>query len=571
MQPVRNSWAGCFFFDNYNYGIRMKRLVLLFIVFTSITSAQTKKYVINENIPHLKKQGNATQLIVNGKPFLMLAGETGNSSASNLKYMANIWSKIVKMHLNTLVVPVYWELIEPNKGEFDFVLVDSIITTARQYNIKLVFLWFGSWKNSMSCYVPLWIKTDQGRFPRAREENGKAEEILTAFDKTNRNTDAKAFATLMKHISEFDEKEQTVVMIQVENEIGMIPDARDYCNSANEFFNAAVPEEFINYLKENKNKLTPHLYEMWEKNGFKTEGNWEEIFGQSLQTDEIFMAWYYAKYSNYVAEAGKKEYPLPMYVNAALIRPGYKPGQYPSAGPLPHLFDIWKAAAPEIDFLSPDIYFPSFVEWSTKYDIPTNGQTNYDNPLFIPEVGNNQSITNAFYAFAQLNAMGYSPFSIESLTDPGNNQLAKGYEVLTQLMPLILTNQSKGTMAGVLLDSASQVAKIKLGDYIFNFHHAYSWKYAPRTEGKNPRFGGMIIMVSPNEFYIAGRGLIITFETDTDDNSLVGIGRIDEGIFIDGKWVAGRRMNGDQTHQGRHMDLPGNTFSIQKVRLYKYK
>ena len=229
----------------------------------------------------------------------------------------------------------------------------------------------------------------------------------------------------------------------------------------------AVPEELINYLKENKNKLNSHLYSLWEKNGFKTSGNWEEIFGKSLSTDEIFMAWYYAKYANYVAQAGKKEYPLPMYVNAALIRPGYKPGQYPSAGPLPHLFDIWKAAAPDIDFLSPDIYFPNFDEWTEKFYLPDNGKTNYSNPLFIPEVGNNQSLANAFFAFGQLNAMGYSPFSIESLQDPENNQVEKGYDVLNQLTPLILENQGKGTMAGVLLDSASQVAKVKLGGLHF--------------------------------------------------------------------------------------------------------
>lgn len=540
-------------------------LLIIFVLFTQIEAQK-----INPSIPHMEKHGTTFQLIVNGKPLLMLGGETGNSSASDLNYMAKIWPAVAKMHLNTLVVPIYWEFLEPEEGEFDFTLVDSIITSARQYNMKLVFLWFGSWKNSMSCYVPMWVKTDEQRFPRARQKNGKAEEILTAFNNTNRDADAIAFATLMKHIRAYDEKEQTVVLVQVENEIGMIPDARDYCKSANEFFSAPVPDEFIIYLTKNKNNLRQPLYGLWEKNGFKTTGNWEEIFGQGLQTDEIFMAWYYAKYTNYIAETGKKEYPLPMYVNAALIRPGYKPGQYPSAGPLPHLFDIWKAAAPQIDFLSPDIYFPSFAEWSEKFYVPVSETNNYSNPLFIPEVGNDQSVANAFYAFAQLNAMGYSPFSIESLSDPENNQVSKGYEVLNQLTPLIVANQGKGTMAGVLLDSASQETKIKLGDYIFNFHHAYSWKYAPRTEGENPRFGGMIIMVSPDEFYIAGRGLIVTFETNANDNSIAGIGSLDEGKFVDGKWVSGRRMNGDQSHQGRHMDLPGNTSSIQKVRLYKY-
>ncbi len=548
----------------------MKKLSLILFLFFIPLIAQQNKIFINENIPHLEKHGNAYQLIVNGKPFLMLGGETGNSSASDLKYMDSIWPKIVKMHLNTLVVPVYWELIEPKEGEFNFTLEDSIITAARRNKIKLVFLWFGTWKNSMSCYVPLWIKANQDKFPRARQKDSSAEEILTVFNNTNRNSDANAFATLMKHIRTYDEKEQTVVLVQVENEIGMIPDARDYCKSANETFNAEVPKEFISYLIENKKNLTPHLYKLWETNGFKTSGNWEAIFGKSLGTDELFMAWYYAKYTNYVAEAGKKEYPLPMYVNAALIRPNYKPGQYPSAGPLPHLFDIWKAAAPNIDFLSPDIYFPSFAEWVEKFDVPANNNKNFSNPLFIPEVGNNQSIANAFFAFGQHNAIGYSPFSIESLDDPENNQVAKGYEVLAQLTLLILDNQGKGTIAGVLLDSASQTSKIKLGYYIFNFHHAYSWKYAPQTEGDNPRFGGLIIMVSPDEFYIAGKGLIVTFES-TNDDSEVGIGSDDAGKFIDGKWSPGLRLNGDQTHQGRHMDLPGNTFSIQKVRLYKYR
>jgi len=538
-------------------------VVLLCLPFQQM-SAQSNRSQAEPAIPHLNKHGSATHLIVNGKPLLMLAGETGNSSASNVDYMNTIWPKVVEMHLNTLVVPVYWELIEPKEADFNFSLVDSIIGGAREHNLKLVFLWFGTWKNSMSCYVPLWIKTDEAKYPRAREKDGRAEEILTAFDKTNRNADARAFAMLLKHIRSVDEQEQTVVMVQVENEIGMIPDARDYCGSADEAFNAPVPEKLMSYLDAHKDGLTQELRALWEKNGFKTKGNWEEIFGKGLSTDEVFMAWHFAEYANYVAEAGKKEYPLPMYVNAALIRPNYKPGQYPSAGPLPHLFDIWRAAAPNIDFFSPDIYFATFVEWSTKYD-------RANNPLFIPEVGNNQSLANAFYAFGQLNAMGYSPFSIESLDHPGDNQVSQAYDVLGQLAPLILAHQGQGTMAAVILDSASEEARIKLGDYVFNVRHEYSWPFAPRTEGEYPRYGGLIIMVSPDEFYVAGRGLVVTFETNANDGTRAGIGSLDAGKFVDGTWVAGLRMNGDQSHQGRHLDLPGYRYSIQKVKLYKYK
>ena len=551
--------------NNKSFTLLKPFLIALISIIPLISICPQDKNEIDEpGIPHLQKQGKATQLIVDGNPFLILAGELGNSSASNMNYLRPFWQNFNLMNLNTILSPVYWELIEPEEGKFDFTLVDSLIYYARDYNLKLVLLWFGSWKNSMSCYAPYWVKADEKRFPRARTKEGKALDILTPFNYENRNADAAAFSELMKHIKELDENDPTVLMMQVENEIGMIPDARDYSYEANKAFKNNVPDELINYLQKNKNFLQPDLYKLWKANDFKSSGNWEDIFGKGLHTDELFMAWYFAKYTNFAAQSGKKEYPIPMYVNAALIRPGYKPGQYPSAGPLPHLIDIWRAGAPQIDFIAPDIYFKNFAEWCNKYNIDGN-------PLFIPEAGNNQSIANAYYAFSQHNAMCYSPFSVESLNNPGFNQVSKGYNVLAQLTPLILENQGKGTMAGVLLDSASEVTKIRLGNYIFNFRHEYTWPYAVRVEGEVPRYGGLIIMLAPDEFIIAGTGLIVTFETNSSDGSIAGIGSVDEGKFIDGKWTPGLRLNGDQTHQGRHMDLPGNIFSIQRVKLYKYK
>jgi beta-galactosidase GanA len=537
------------------------KFLFAFVFLAFSLNAQTNKPTI---IPHLEKQGTTKQLIVDGKPLLMLAGETGNSSASDLKYLDEIWPKIVKMNLNTLLVPVYWELIEPSEGNLDFTLVDGAINGARKHNIRLVFLWFGTWKNSMSCYAPLWVKTDQARFPRARDAQGRALEILTPFSSENLDADMRAFVAFMKHIRMVDGDHHTVVMVQVENEIGMIPDARDHSKEAEKLFGGNVPTELLQYLQKNKESLTPELQKAWGKNGFKTSGTWEEVFDRGVQTDELFMAWNFARYTDAVAEAGRKEYSLPMYVNAALIRPGFKPGQYPSGGPLPHLFDIWKAAAPAIDFLSPDLYFKNFAEWVNKYDRPGN-------PLFVPEAGTMQSMANAYYAIGQLNAMGYSPFSIESLEHPENNQVTKAYDVLRQLTPLIVANQGKGTMAGALLDSADQKVQVQLGDYAFNVRHEYSWPYAARTEGENPRFGCMIIMLSSDEYVIAGRGVVVTFQSRSNEGAIAGIGTMDEGHFVDGKWTPGLRMNGDQSHQGRHMNLPGNGYSIQKVRLYQYK
>jgi hypothetical protein len=502
--------------------------------------------------------------MVHGRPFLILGGELGNSSSSDVHYMASVWPRLRALRLNTVLMPVYWELIEPQEGRFDFSLPDDLIDSARASGLKIVVLWFGSWKNSMSCYAPSWVKTNQERFPRSRTGDGKAVEILTPFSDENRNADSRAFAELMKHLRAIDGEKNTVVMVQVENEIGMIPEARDHCAQAEEAFARQVPTELLAYIQKNKDSLSEELRRAWAGTGMKTSGTWEEVFGRGVATDEIFMAWRFARYSDDVAQAGKKEYPLPMYVNAALIRPNYRPGQYPSAGPLPHLLDVWRAAAPNIDFLAPDIYFPDFAGWLGKYDRGGNA-------VFVPEVDRRQSVTNAFYAFARHNAMGYSPFSIESIDDPVHSQISRGYDVLRRLTPLILGAQGTGTMAGFLLDGTAQTANITLGDYRFTVKHELTWPYAARTERDTPRCGGVIIMTAKDEFFIAGSGVVVTFQPSSGDGTIAGIAGMEEGTFVDGTWVAGRRMNGDEDHQGRHMYLPGGEYGIQKVRLYTYK
>jgi beta-galactosidase GanA len=198
--------------------------------------------------PHLAKHGAATQLIVDGKPYLILGGELGNSAASTLESMEPIWPRLVKLNLNTVLVPAYWDLIEPREGQFDFALVDGIIEGARRHNLRLVFLWFGSWKNSMSCYAPQWIKTDQERFPRAARQDGQSVEILSPFSDANAAADAHAFAAFMQRLRQVDGDRGTVLMVQVENEVGMIPDARDWSDQATTLFHRPVPQELMDYL-----------------------------------------------------------------------------------------------------------------------------------------------------------------------------------------------------------------------------------------------------------------------------------------------------------------------------------
>jgi beta-galactosidase GanA len=275
------------------------------------------------------------------------------------------------------------------------------------------------------------------------------------------------------------------------------------------------------------------------------------------------MAWHYARYVNQVARAGGAEYKLPMYVNAALIRPGYQPGQYPAGGPLPHLMDVWRAGAPQIDFLSPDIYFTNFADWARKYQ-------QSGNPVFIPEAApNSASAINALYAFGQLDAIGFSPFAIESVEEPVSKSVTSSYDLLKQLAPLILEHQGKGEMAGFLPEGPEQRAplKLKLNGYTLNV----TYERPAAAPASDTAAGGLAIAIGPDEFIFAGTGLTITFEDAVAGDTNVGIVSAQEGRYVDGKWEPGRWLNGDQTHQGRHIRLVPGRFDIQRVKLYRYR
>ena len=506
------------------------------------------------------------QLVVNEKPFLVLGGELGNSSASDMNYMRPIWPKLTAMHLNTVLAPVYWELLEPQEGVYDFTLVDSMIAAARANQLKLVLLWFGTWKNSMSCYVPAWVKKDTRRFPRAQDKQGRGQEILTPFSNNNLAADVKAFSALMQHIKETDSRSSTVIMIQVENEIGMLPEARDHGPAANDAFARNVPPALMSYLQQHKTSLAPSLVQAWQSNGLKTIGTWEAVFGKGLATDEIFIAWHFAQFANSVTEAAKKIYPLPMFVNAALNRPGVKPGDYPSGGPLPHLIDVWKAGAPAIDFLSPDFYNPDFKQWNDLY-------TRADNPLFIPEIRFEPSVAaKVFYAIGHYQAIGFAPFSIESTDHAAEEPVGLSYAVLAQLSSLVSAAQGKGVMEGFLLDKTKASDTVKLGGYTFVIKHDYTLGWSPGAkEAQWPQAGGLIIQTGPDEFTVAGTGIVLTFFSDQPDQPIAGILSIDEGSYINGQWIPVRRMNGDQSHQGRHLRIPVGETGIQKLQLYRYK
>lgn len=288
------------------------------------------------------------------------------------------------------------------------------------------------------------------------------------------------------------------------------------------------------------------------------------------------MAWHFARYTQAVAAAGKAEHALPMFANAALIRPGYQPGQYPSAGPLPHLVDVWRAAAPAIDFIAPDIYFPNFVEWTRRY-AAANG------PLFVPEaLRSPDAAANALFAIGEHDAIGFCPFGIESIGEPAGSLLGASYDVIAQLTPLITRHQGRGTMAGLLLEHPDnrQPQQVRLGNWVLNasFERAAPPSLADGVivpPGVGPAgtqtlpAGGLVIALGPDEFVFAGLGLTVTFAT-LEPGVQAGILNVAEGRYVDGQWQHVRWLNGDQTHQGRHVRLEPGRLTIQRARLYRY-
>jgi beta-galactosidase GanA len=532
----------------------------IIILWPLVGSSQTAK------IPYLSKKGTTTQLIVANKPFIILGGELGNSTATTLENMQMVWPKLKAMNLNTVLIPVYWELIEPKEGKFDFTLIRNLINEARKNDLKIVLLWFGSWKNSMSSHAPAWVKLNQEKYPRAKDNNGRSQEILSSFSENVQKADSRAFENLMAFLKEIDDKNHTVIMVQVENEMGMLPSARDYQQLAEEAFREQVPVELINYLQKNKEKLVPELLQIWKNNGYKTTGNWEEIFGKSLATDEIFMAYYYSKFTNKIAEAGKKRYNLPMFVNAALNRAGREPGNYPSAGPLPHLMDVWKASGSSIDFLSPDFYNPDFKHWCDLY-------ARQGDVLFVPEHAFDNSVAaKALYTIANYEGMGFSPFSIESTQKPEEEPLGKMYGLIKELTPMIVANQGLGKIKGVLLSKTDQETIVQMGKYEFTCKHDYTLSWTPGSKTDLwPLGSAMIIQKSDDEFYVAGTGVVITTKHIDDKNINVGLLKVEEGTFENKIWKVKRHLNGDQTHQGRHINIGTHQFGVQRVEFYQYK
>ncbi len=566
----------------------MKKNILLILFALLVSSISAYAQV------SLKRQGTATQLTINGKPMLVLGGELSNSAATSVADIDDVMPRMRKMGLNTVLVPAYWDLMEPEEGKFDFTLIDRVIEDARQNDLKVIFLWFGVWKNSMSCYAPLWFKQNIQKYPRAITKSGKPLEIASAFSENVFDADNKAFSKLMQHIANTDKGTNTVIMVQIENEIGMLEDARDHSPVANKAFNAPVPQQLMSFLQKNKEKLHPQMEAKFHN---IKGGTWQQVFGSDLYTDEIFMAWNYACYVERLAKTARSIYDIPLYVNAAMNSRGRKPGEYPSAGPLAHLKDIWHCGAPNIDFLAPDIYDTGFEGWARQYALP-------DNPLFIPESRCcKNSGVRALYAFGEHDAIGFSAFAIDQTDDATTSYLTRSFDMLNRLSPILLNKQGKGQTYGLLLDKDNKEEVINDGDVSLICRHYFTLPWDPRAKDGSEwsEGGGIIIKLNKYEYLIAGSGIVVEFKTITEKQQeerkilgedgfvdagnksnadkatsafkgqRIGIGYVDQvSVAPNGNLQYIRRDNGDQDHQGRHARIGVDDFMLLHVKLYKY-
>ena len=535
-------------------------------------------------IPSLVTQNGRHALMVDGEPYLILGAQT-NNSANYPAALKDVWPTLEKMHANTLSIPVAWEQIEPEEGKFDFSFVDYLVKESRKRGLRLNLLWFATWKNNAPHYAPAWVKLDNKRFPRVVKQDGDTLNSLSPHFRTTLEADKKAFVALMTYLKNID-KQHTVILVQVENEVGTYGSVRDFSPTAQKLFNSPVPETLVKKL------------------GVKS-GTWAQVFGKDA--DEFFHAYHIAIYVDEIAAAGKAVKPLPMNVNVALrnpFNPGL-PGQYSSGGPTDNVIDIWKAAAPHIDMLSPDIYFRDYKAVDKVLELYSRP----DNALFVAEIGNDQPFARYFFSTLGYQGIGFAPFGMDDtdyvnyplgtreMNDEAIEHFAQNYRLLAPMAREWAKMSFEGKVWGVaepvdtnatnekiwnaeatpeeqkaeaaknaanytqLLDLGLWDAEVTYGRHMF-------WIDPP--VGNQPSSGGVLIaQLSDNEYLVTGYRARVTFKGSAElQGKKYMIDRVEEGHYKDGQWVFERVWNGDQTDWGLNFT---SRMHLLKVRMATYE
>jgi hypothetical protein len=509
-------------------------------------------------IPSIVRKDGRAALMVDGAPYLILGVQANNSSAWP-GYLDKVWPAAVQLHANTVELPIYWEQLEATQGKYDFSVVDLILKQAREQHVRLVLLWFGTWKNGSSHYTPEWIKLDQAKYPFVVEKDGKTVDSPSTFSTARLDADKKAFQTLMRHLKEID-PQRTVIMVQVENEAGVWGGVRDHSADAEKAFAGTVPE-----------KLTKGLG--------KESGTWRQVFGEDA--DETFQAWCIASYIEQVAAAGKVAYPLPLYVNAALRDP-FKPGKapsYESGAPTDNNIDLWKIASPSIDVVAPDIYMSEYAKYLKVIDL----YERKDNPLLIPETGNQPIYAHYVYTAIGHGAIGFAPFGLdlsrysnqtegpEAMEAEALKPFARQYALLAPIARRLALGNLEGRVQGVSEDPASHVQSLNFDRWKTEISYGMpSFGNWMQPKGNSPTDGGVVLeQLGPDEFLIAGHHARVDFAPTFAPGKKRLWLKVEEGSYdAAGNWKMVRIWNGDQTDYG--LNLKSDEDTLLKVRLTTY-
>jgi len=529
-------------------GLLLVNLLLVAVCATSV-AAEAPRFV--------EKDGRWA-LFVDSKPYLMLGGQVHNSSAWPSELPA-VWKSLADLHANTVEAPVYWEQGEPQSGKFDWGDVDLLVKGAREHNLHVVLLWFGTWKNGNMHYVPEWVKTDTKRFPRVIRADGEPIDVLSANTPSNLEADKAAFVALMRHLKELDGTEHTVLLVQVENESGIIGSPRDFSPESNKEFAGPVPADML---------AAAH----------KLPGTWSEVFRSDA--DELFQLYHQAQYLNEIASAGKTEFDIPLYMNVWLSSPPAEipqrrlplPGiQYPSGGAVQRWVGLWRVLAPSINAIAPDIYSddPGFVrDVLAAYRRP-------DNPLFVPEIAKTDAFAKYDFLALGEGALGVAPFGVDPrgwniLGDAPAAGHARNFALLAPMAREIAKLNFEGSLKTSIEETGRAQQELDFGSWQATVSYGYPQPDGRRPPGTSDAHGAALVaQLGPDEFLVTAVDASVSFHLPGQLPGMrMQILSAEEGVYQGGVWKAVRLWNGDETDRGLqfHADDP----VVVRVRLGKF-
>lgn len=490
--------------------------------------------------PKIVEKDGRYALMVDGRPFLMLGGQIHNSSGWPSE-LPQVWESMAALHANTVEAPVYWEQFEAQQGRFDYSNVDQIVEGARVHNLHVVLLWFGTWKNGNNHYVPEWVKSDTKRFPRTIRPDGEPIDVMSPLGRNTLEADKTAFVALTRHLKQIDGEQHTVLMIQVENESGNVGSVRDNSAEANRLFAGQVPADML---------AAAH----------KQPGTWSQVFG--ADADELFQAYHQAKYINEIAAAGKAEFAIPFYINCWIDYPAAElpqrqldtPGLgYPSGGAVQKLVGLWRALAPSIDMIGPDIYAddPGFVRDTMKaYHRP-------DNPLWIPETGRDDSFAKFFFEALGEGALGFSPFGVDQsgwniLGDQPFKAHGSNFALIGPMSREVAAWEFEGKLKSAIEEPGQTAQEVDLGNWQATVAYGFPQPDGRRAPGTKDAHGAVLIaQVGPDEFVVTGWDASVTFHLPGKPAWMHSeILSAQQGVYDNGAWKLLRLWNGDETDRG---------------------